>query len=79
MLQLAIGSTAVSLGFLLATVMGGLADDRATLDELDAWRIHTTAEFERETFPGGHFFVQTARAEVLGSLARRLSRIAAVP
>jgi medium-chain acyl-[acyl-carrier-protein] hydrolase len=61
------------------SVMGGLADDRATLDELDAWRIHTTAEFERETFPGGHFFIQTARAEVLGSLARRLSRIAAEP
>jgi medium-chain acyl-[acyl-carrier-protein] hydrolase len=59
------------------TVMGGLADEKATLDELDAWREYTTAEFERETFPGGHFFIQTARAEFLGSLARRLSRSAA--
>lgn len=59
------------------TVMGGLADDMATLDELDAWRVHTTAAFERETFPGRHFFIQTARAEFLGSLARRLARIVA--
>ena len=56
------------------TVMGGLADEMATLDELDAWRVHTTAAFERETFSGGHFFIQTARAEFLGSLARSSRR-----
>jgi medium-chain acyl-[acyl-carrier-protein] hydrolase len=59
------------------TVMGGLADEMATLDELDAWRVHTTAAFERETFSGRHFFIQTARAEFLGSLARRLAQIVA--
>jgi medium-chain acyl-[acyl-carrier-protein] hydrolase len=60
------------------TALGGLGDDKATLDELDAWRAQTRAAFERETFPGGHFFLQQgARDAFLGSLSRRLARITA--
>jgi medium-chain acyl-[acyl-carrier-protein] hydrolase len=60
------------------TALGGLGDERATMDELDAWRVQTSAAFERETFPGGHFFIQQgARDAFLGSLYRRLSRITA--
>lgn len=59
------------------TALGGLTDEKATIDELDAWRAQTSAAFERETFPGGHFFLQSAREAFLGSLSQRLSRITA--
>jgi medium-chain acyl-[acyl-carrier-protein] hydrolase len=59
------------------TAMGGISDERVPIDFLDAWRDQTAAAFDREIFAGGHFFLQTARAEFLGSLARRLARITA--
>jgi medium-chain acyl-[acyl-carrier-protein] hydrolase len=58
------------------TALGGLADPRANRDELDAWHVHTSGAFDCEIFPGAHFFIQTERAAVLGSLARRLARLA---
>jgi len=61
------------------TAMGGLTDEKARLEELDAWRAQTSAAFDREVFPGGHFFVQSARTAFLGSLARRLARTTAAP
>jgi len=59
------------------TALGGVSDERAPLDELDAWQAQTTAAFEREVFPGGHFFLQSDRDLLLGSLSRRLARITA--
>jgi medium-chain acyl-[acyl-carrier-protein] hydrolase len=56
------------------TAMGGVDDNRVTVDDLDAWRAQTTGPFEREMYPGGHFFVHGERDRVLGSLSRRLSR-----
>jgi len=61
------------------TAFGGLADDLATPAEIEAWRSQTSAAFDHELFPGGHFFLQTARDRFLGSLARRLSRITSPP
>lgn len=61
------------------TALGGLADERASPDELDAWRSQTTGAFDREMFDGGHFFIHSERAAFLGALARRLARIAAAP
>lgn len=61
------------------TALGGLTDERASIDELDAWRVQTSAGFERETFPGGHFFLQSERTAFLGSLSRRLARLTAAP
>jgi medium-chain acyl-[acyl-carrier-protein] hydrolase len=55
------------------TALGGRDDDRATPAELDGWRQHTRAAFARETVPGHHLFLQTARAEVLAVVARVLS------
>lgn len=55
------------------TAMGGVDDDRATADELDAWRAQTTGPLEREMFPGGHFFLQSERTRLLSSLSRHLS------
>ena len=59
------------------SALGGITDDRATPDELDAWRIHTAGAFERELFDGGHFFLQSERDGVLAWLASRLARITA--
>jgi medium-chain acyl-[acyl-carrier-protein] hydrolase len=57
------------------TAMRGVADDRVTAEQLDGWQAQTRAAFDREVFPGGHFFIQTARPAVLGSLAQRLARL----
>lgn len=54
---------------------GGAVDERCTRDELDAWRQQTRGEFTLEIFPGGHFFVQTAR-EPLAALRRVLEQTA---
>ena len=59
------------------TALGGVADERASPDELDAWRVQTTAAFDRALFPGGHFFLQTARTELLAALSVHLARITA--
>jgi medium-chain acyl-[acyl-carrier-protein] hydrolase len=59
------------------TALGGVTDERASPDELDAWRAQTTAAFDRELFPGGHFFLQSARTELLAALSVRLARITA--
>lgn len=61
------------------TALGGLADDRASVDELEAWRAQTRGAFDREMFSGGHFFLQTERAAVIAALSRRLARITAAP
>jgi medium-chain acyl-[acyl-carrier-protein] hydrolase len=59
------------------TALGGASDERATPEQLAAWGAHSSAGFDHELFPGGHFFIQTARDAVLASLSRRLSAITA--
>ena len=59
------------------TALGGLTDDKARIEELDAWQAQTSAAFEREIFPGGHFFLQSARTAFLASLSRRLTHLTA--
>ena len=59
------------------TALGGVSDHKASRDELDAWQAQTSASFACETFPGGHFFIQTARAAFLASLSRGLAGITA--
>lgn len=51
---------------------GGLHDSHVTRLELEAWREHTRAEFALEWLPGDHFFLHTARRELLGRLAAHL-------
>jgi medium-chain acyl-[acyl-carrier-protein] hydrolase len=58
------------------TTFGGLADERATGAELEAWRAYTTGPFTREMFPGNHFFLQSERGSLLRSIARRLAATA---
>lgn len=54
------------------SAFGGLSDPRATAAEIDAWREHTSAAFSRELFPGGHFFLDSARGALLRAVADRL-------
>ena len=40
--------------------------------ELAAWREHTSGEFCTYRFPGDHFFIESAAAQVLGVIAAQL-------
>lgn len=55
--------------------LGGLGDTSLTREELTAWRQHTTGTFGTHFFPGNHFFVQSARAEVIALVSGRLARL----
>ncbi|MFN7993758.1 MAG: thioesterase domain-containing protein [Bryobacteraceae bacterium] len=48
---------------------GGVSDPNVRREHLEAWARQTTLTFELRMFPGGHFFLQTARDEFLASLA----------
>lgn len=53
-------------------VFGGLSDEKATREQLEAWQRHTTGAFSIHLFPGAHFFLQSERARVLEVLGRLL-------
>jgi medium-chain acyl-[acyl-carrier-protein] hydrolase len=54
------------------TVYGGTTDVDARGAVLDEWQRYTTSAFAVHMFEGGHFFVNSARAQVLQSLKRDL-------
>lgn len=54
------------------TVFGGLQDDEVGLDDLQAWRQHTNANFALQLFPGDHFFLHSAPDLLLQCLARTI-------
>ena len=55
------------------TVIGGSEDDEVSDDKLTGWREHTTGEFSLRIVPGDHFFINTARPQVLELIARSLT------
>jgi medium-chain acyl-[acyl-carrier-protein] hydrolase len=55
------------------SVYGGLKDTRLSREQLESWREQTTAAFKLQTFPGGHFFVQSAQSDLLEAIARELA------
>ena len=57
------------------TAFGGNNDAKATRAELSAWQTQTRKSFSIRMFPGGHFFVQTARMLVLRTLAEDLKQV----
>nr|AKA59488.1 thioesterase [uncultured bacterium AZ_379] len=59
------------------TALGGTADPNVPEDELAAWRRHTAGPFLLRTFPGDHFFVQSAEASLLRFLVTELSALRA--
>jgi medium-chain acyl-[acyl-carrier-protein] hydrolase len=54
------------------TAFGGREDPDVSQEALQAWREHTRARFAVRGFPGGHFFVRTARASVLSAIQGEL-------
>ncbi|HGY9626523.1 alpha/beta fold hydrolase [Pseudomonas putida] len=52
-------------------VLGG-EDDRASQEQLLAWRQETVGDFSLEVFPGGHFFIHEHEDRVLAVLANAL-------
>jgi surfactin synthase thioesterase subunit/glycosyltransferase involved in cell wall biosynthesis len=47
---------------------GGDCDPNIALEHLDAWKEQTTSTFAVRLFPGGHFYLNTARVEFLAAL-----------
>jgi surfactin synthase thioesterase subunit len=56
------------------TVLVGDADPYTTIDEARAWRDHATGEFDLRVFPGGHFYLDERRSEVVATIAAILGR-----
>ncbi|MBK4987919.1 thioesterase II family protein [Pseudomonas sp. S36] len=52
-------------------VLGG-ENDRASDEQLDAWRLETRGAFSRQMFSGGHFFIHEHEDRVLAALTRAL-------
>jgi len=52
---------------------GGEDDRHVTVADLEAWRDETSARVAVRTFRGGHFFVESARGEVLAALEEALA------
>lgn len=53
-------------------VLGGREDPRAIQGELQAWRIHTSADFDLKILPGGHFFLRDYEAETTRTVLEAL-------
>jgi surfactin synthase thioesterase subunit/glycosyltransferase involved in cell wall biosynthesis len=53
---------------------GGAEDPNVRREPLDAWRNETSGAFSLRIFPGGHFFIDTARPAFLAALSKDLRR-----
>jgi medium-chain acyl-[acyl-carrier-protein] hydrolase len=56
----------------------GRDDHLTTAAELDAWRVHTRGPFQADDLPGGHFFVQSHRPDVVHRLIQFLNTLTTV-
>ncbi len=54
--------------------VGGEQDGEASAEQVRAWRDVTSGPFECRFLPGGHFFLNTHRAELLAALTAVLDR-----
>lgn len=52
---------------------GGTEDPNVTPAQLEVWRQETVGDFRMRLFPGGHFFLDTARDEFLAALSADLA------
>ncbi|HEX4955851.1 MAG TPA: thioesterase domain-containing protein [Thermoanaerobaculia bacterium] len=56
---------------------GGLADPEVPREELEAWRVHTSAGFDLRMFAGDHFFLLHHPPDLMRVLATETERLAA--
>jgi surfactin synthase thioesterase subunit len=52
----------------------GAADAEAPIEDASAWREYTTSDFTLKVFPGGHFYLDTCRQDVLATVSAVLRR-----
>lgn len=52
--------------------LGGEDDAEIRREHLEAWQTQTCGAFQVDMFPGGHFFINSARQEVLQRLSEQL-------
>jgi medium-chain acyl-[acyl-carrier-protein] hydrolase len=58
------------------SVFGGWQDNSGVSSaDLDAWRFQTTASFSVRMFAGDHFFIKSARSELLRAIGEDLAHI----
>lgn len=57
------------------TALGGQHDPEVSQASLAAWRDQTRARFALHGFPGGHFFIHSARALLLRALSAELTQL----
>jgi medium-chain acyl-[acyl-carrier-protein] hydrolase len=58
-------------------VYGGSQDSTATADELEAWNSTTSGPVTVRTFPGGHFFHEAMKHQVVETLRRDIGTVLA--
>ena len=51
---------------------GGLSDTVVEQSAIEQWRAETTGAFELTMVPGHHYYLQSAQAELLASISRRM-------
>ena len=56
------------------TAIGGTEDEDVPAEDLAPWRQETLGPFQEHLLPGGHFFLNERRREVVGLVARELQR-----
>lgn len=56
-------------------VYGGTTDPQTTPAELQAWADRTSGSCHLRWFAGGHFFTETARTDVLATIARDVASV----
>ena len=53
-------------------VFGGSQDPVVSLEEIEAWRMHTTASFDVQMLDGGHYLLDGSSAALAAAIADRL-------
>ena len=56
------------------TALCSRADPLVSIEEMQPWEQHTTADFALVQLEGGHFFLESARDEILAAVTRRTEK-----
>jgi medium-chain acyl-[acyl-carrier-protein] hydrolase len=59
-------------------VFGGLQDSEVSQKELEAWRDQTSSQFSLQMFQGDHFFIHTARQDLLKAISQNLIKLSVI-
>ena len=57
------------------SIFGGRDDASLSYEELAGWAMHSTKPGQPKLFPGGHFYLQTARQELLAEINHSLAGV----